>query len=184
MEPRVCDGNGECLMQPDFGEYREDCKNPDVSCAHNCVPKKCPNLAVCGSIVPEWLLLCKRGKCVQCDMSFGKVLTFSTEDEECPICLDTKPSVQLLNCGHMVCVDCFKRCWNGPVEPPQPPFPYPELEDEFDEDPMSHPLNFDPRVIRWYRDMDAWEERRSAEYEREKSNRQCPLCRKAMLRFG
>jgi hypothetical protein len=184
MEPRICDGYGDCLCQCEDGNYRADNKHSFVTCTHRCTPKKCPNFLVCENIVPEWLLLCKGGHCLKCDMAFGKVLTFSTEDEECPVCLETKPTVKLLNCDHTMCFSCFKRCWDGPPEPPQPPFPYPEFEDEFEEDVMNHPLNFDPRVIKWYRDMDAWEQRRSAAYEMERSNRQCPLCRKAFLLHG
>lgn len=184
MEPRVCEGDGKCLMQPNFGEYREDCKNPSVSCAYNCVPRKCPNFLVCGSIDPEWLLRCKRGTCVHCDMSFGKVLTLSTEDEECPICFDTKPLVQLLNCDHKVCVSCFKRCWNGPPRTGEPQFPYPEREDEYDEGGPDHPLNFDPLVIKYNRDWNRWDDEWNYRYGQENSIRKCPLCRKAMLRFG
>jgi hypothetical protein len=184
MEQWVCNGHGHCLCQCDPGAHVTGCNNSAFTCSHRCTPKKCPNFLVCENIVPEWLLLCKGGHCLQCDTAFGRVLTFSTEDAECPVCLETKPTVKLLNCEHMMCFSCFKRCWDGPPEPPQPAFPYPELEDEFDEYPTSHPLIFDPRVIQWHRDMDAWEKRRNTAYERERSLRQCPLCRKTMLVYG
>lgn len=145
---------------------------------------KCPNFLVCGNIVPEWLLRCKGGHCVQCDMSFGKVLEFSAEDEECPVCLETKPLVKLLKCEHKMCVTCFKRCWDGPEKPDYPPFPYPDREDEYEMAGKYDPILFDPLVLEYNwtcnRIDDEWE----TKYAQEKSLRQCPLCRKAMLVYG
>ena len=184
MEPRICDGHGDCLCQCDDGNYRADHKHPMDTCTHNCQPKKCPNFLVCGSIVPEWLLLCKRGRCVHCDMMFGKIMEFSEVPEECPVCLETATCVNLINCDHKMCVSCFKRCCDGPPKSPEPPFPYPELEDEYFDgigNTPANPMFYDPLVVKYNRDWNAWDDAWNTSYSREKSLRKCPLCRKSMV---
>ena len=50
---------------------------------------------------------------------------------ECPICLENTRCVSQPNCNHYVCVNWFKRCYYGKE---YPLFPYPELEEEYDND--------------------------------------------------
>jgi hypothetical protein len=46
---------------------------------------------------------------MNCAISFGKELTFHEAEEECPICLEDLPAVELPNCTHRLCVTCFRR---------------------------------------------------------------------------
>jgi hypothetical protein len=183
---RPCTGKGECLEQNcDRSVHELYVKSTDYTCTHNCEPVKCPNFAVCGEICPQWLFNCHRGRCIHCKTWFGKDLTFPEEDQYCPICFDTKPSVVQPNCTHSVCIDCFKRTRvDGPPKNPEPPFPFPEQEDEYFEtgpfDPP-HPLDTDPvsrEAIRsWNTAMDVWEDEWCARRRGEENLRKCPICR-------
>lgn len=179
---RICTGDGDCLTQTtDCNTYGKD---PDVSCVHNCQPVECPNFKVCGQVCPKWLLGCHDGRCWSCNFHFGKNLTFLEEDQECPICLETKPSVVQPNCTHSVCIDCFKRTRvDGPERRPPPPFPFPDQEDEYDNTPLcEHPLDIDPTsraaIRSWEAAMDVWEDEWNQRHAAEENLRKCPLCRK------
>lgn len=96
---------------------------PLSPCPQACRPVPCPNAAVCGSFeLPEWLLLCKRGLCMQCSISRFNFRVLSIHDTrmECPVCLSEKFSAVRLDCGHRVCVECFiviaKMAVYGPSE--------------------------------------------------------------------
>jgi hypothetical protein len=177
---RVCSGDGSCLEQTDTecGYKTYD----DYTCVHRCQPIACPNVKVCGDRSPAWYLRCHGGRCHGCKMNLGKDLTFPAEDQECPICFETKPSVVQPNCDHSVCIECFKRMRvDGPPRTGEPQFPYPDREDEyFDHDPFQppHPLETDPLVIRFHRDHERWEEEWSQRRAAEENLRKCPLCRK------
>jgi hypothetical protein len=179
--PTECPGNGSCLEQTDaLGGYS---KYADTNCEYNCQPIKCPNFAVCREQGPTWYLSCHGGRCLHCKLSFGKNLTFKEEPEECPICMDTGPSVVQPDCSHAVCISCFKRCrFDGPAKPEQPPFPYQNQEDEyFDWDPRQegrHPLYDDPLVVAWDDNLTRLEEEWAHRYRNEENLRKCPICRK------
>ena len=179
MTTRICSGRGDCLTQncdpsvPDlYVKYR------DVTCEHNCEPVKCPNFAMCGEIGPKWYFGCHGGRCFHCNMFFGKNLTFPEEPQECPICIDISPCVQQPNCSHAVCIACFRRTrYDGPPREEQPPFPYPDREDEYDSlSPPAELLN-DPLVIAWNDQLNLQDDMRSIRYEEEANLRKCPLCR-------
>jgi hypothetical protein len=178
---RVCSGSGDCLQQTDLcGGYG---KYADTTCEHNCQPIKCPNFAVCGDMCPQWYLDCHGGRCWQCKWRFGKNLTFKEEPEECPVCMDTAPCVVQPDCSHAVCISCFKRCrFDGPPKAEEPPFPYPDQEDEyFDWDPIQgvqHPLYNDPLVVAWHDDLTRLGNEWSYRYRNEENLRKCPICRK------
>lgn len=175
MATRICTGNGDCLTQTtDVNTYG---KYPDVSCSHNCQPLKCPNFLVCGSVGPKWFLDIHRGTCWTCRSKNFRNLEFS--EDECPTCLDTKMCVKLLNCSHKQCVDCFRRCqWGRGQQYFGVMFPYPDLEDEYEDDPDNERWKNDEKVQKWWRDCELAEVRRQMEYETEKNLRCCPLCRK------
>ena len=43
-----------------------------------------------------------------------KNLEFINENNECPICLDNQINcVRMPNCIHIVCLGCFKKCFNA-----------------------------------------------------------------------
>jgi len=80
-----------------------------------CEPVYCPNNEICSSMdggLPQWFLDCHGSRCLNCNMTFGKDLTFRHTPDECPVCLecDTK-HVDMPFCSHSVCVACFKRMY-------------------------------------------------------------------------
>lgn len=174
---RKCSGRGEC-----WESNGDDYKFPDVICEHNCQRKDCANARVCGTVnVPEWVADLMHGCCTKCNYStpgqaFRKVLEFS--EDECPTCFETKTCVTLPNCTHKQCVDCFKRCRYGSTPLPQPEFPYPELEDEYEDDPFAPKWKNDTLVQKYLQDLDKWDMEESKKYQEEESLRVCPLCRK------
>jgi hypothetical protein len=178
---RICTGLGECLEQNcDRSVHEIYVKSTDYTCTHNCEPVKCPNFAVCGEIGPQWLFNCHRGRCIHCKTWFGKDLTFPEEDQYCPICFDTKPSVVQPNCTHSVCIDCFKRTRvDGPPKNPEPPFPFPEQEDKYFEtgNEPSNPMYHDPLVQQYNRDWERWDNEWNYRHGMEENLRKCPLCR-------
>ena len=88
-----CKGRGECLRQNDDFTY-----SPNGCCS----PINCPH---CNMTIPQWLADIKRGKCVSCDVQFGRHhLTDKTE--ECPVCLIEKKMIEL-KCDHLICADCW-----------------------------------------------------------------------------
>jgi len=165
---RICSGFGDC-----WESNGENYKYPNVICDHDCQPKNCANALVCGHYnYPEWVVNFKYGCCIHCAREFGKVLEFS--EDECPVCLETKTCVTMLNCSHKECITCFKRATYGADPPPQPEFPFPDRWDEYEDGLLDdHPL-----IVEWNRKMDAWGREREENYESERYLRCCPLCRK------
>ncbi len=179
MATRICTGNGDCLTQ--CGHNRE-CnelyhKIEDMTCEFNCEPMKCPNYLICGDISPKWYFNCHWGTCLHCKFMFGKQKILAFSESECPVCLETKQCVTLLNCEHKECVDCFKRAWYG-AKTQQPPFPIPELEEEYYDTSDEDRWRENHLVVKWWNDIEKWEDTTSEERSREKYLRCCPLCRK------
>ena len=72
----------------------------------------CPNSKFCLELqIPRSILNVHRGTCTNCAISFGRVLTFSKEEKECPICLETTVDnmVHPSECGHIFCIACLRR---------------------------------------------------------------------------
>lgn len=65
----ICNGDGSCLMQHNNGFI----KNSEYNCQHNCLLQKCPN---CGIDVPQWVLNCNWGTCINCAMEPGSIIYF------------------------------------------------------------------------------------------------------------
>jgi hypothetical protein len=176
-----CDGSGECLTQVDNCNQYE--LNPEYSCEYRCKPIPCDNTIICNSILPPWFLGLKRVGvclCMSCESTFHKKLTI-VENTECPICMDIKTGVTLLNCSHSICVDCFKRCMYGEDISPVP-FPYPiEVEDEYyDNGGQDDPefIKKYPLVKKYERDCKKQDIKKSIKYQQEENLRMCPYCRK------
>jgi hypothetical protein len=117
-------------------------------------------------------------------------LTFE-DNIECPVCYEIATGVSYPRCDHMICVSCFKRFFYQEgntkletlmAEHADPPFPYPDQEDEYFEASGDHPLKSDPKVVEWGRQCEKMEDRRSDIYvtflDQEKNLRVCALCRK------
>lgn len=175
----TCSGFGECLQQSlEIGIAYT--KNTDILCEHNCQPLKCPNFAVCGDESQKWVYGCHGGRCIHCNMNFRKNLTINDTPEECPICTEVSQCVVLPNCTHRLCITCFRRCYvNGPPRVGEPPFPYPEKEDEYFETGNEHTnqLYHDPLVMKWNDDWEKWDDEWNSKYRNESNLRTCPICR-------
>lgn len=138
---------------------------------------QCKNYKVCKEVLPNWWYSCKKCYlCTNCDIAYGTELTF-LDCGECIICFNSSELVKELNCNHSRCIDCFIRCHYGEYEP-EPPFPYPEIENEYFEDTDEEKWLIDYPLIAKYREDDArWEQNKWIKYEAEQHLRLCPLCR-------
>jgi hypothetical protein len=145
---------------------------------------KCKNHLLCGAVLPEWWYDCKgHYLCSNCDCMFGKwqggkgVLP-TKQDTECAVCLETGIAINLPNCEHYICINCFKRIWYGD-DSGEPEFPYPEIEDQYYDDPDNLKWDMEyPLIKKYNEDWDEWDDARMDKYNSEKHLRCCPLCRK------
>lgn len=153
---------------------------------------KCKNYELCDAILPPWWYDCKGHYiCTNCDILFGTwghgenahygkgVLQFA-DNLECPICLETKRCVSQPRCDHFACINCFKRChFVNRDDDDYPDFPYPEIEEEYDEDPDNPKWDVEYPLIKLYHEeWDKIEEDKMKNYTNEEYLRCCPLCRK------
>lgn len=146
---------------------------------------KCKNYELCECVLPQWWFDCK-GKylCTNCDMMFGtwgnqtgKGVLNTIDSIDCPICLEHKKGISYPRCNHMVCIDCFKRCMYGD-DSGQPKFPYPDIEDEYYDEPEKPKWKNDYPLIEVYeRDYDNWEDNTNDKNKIETYLRLCPACR-------
>jgi len=137
---------------------------------------QCKNHIVCNAVLPTWWFDCKGCYlCTNCDILFGRILKI-TEPVECPICLEVKKGITLSRCDHSICMNCFKRCYYGD-QSGEPSFPYPEIEEKYNEDPENPKWLQDPLIQRYHEEWNAWDDTRMEKYENEMHLRTCPLCR-------
>lgn len=158
---------------------------------------RCANHELChyddpmpGGYLPDLWHIWVEGKplCINCHMMFGTwnqndgvkhtgkgVLDFK-DNIECPVCLDTTRCVSQPRCEHWICLGCFRRCYY-PVRIPHPEFPYPEIEDEYDEDPDNEKWNEYPEIAKWNDEVNRLLDIEEEQYEIEEYLRACPLCR-------
>lgn len=137
---------------------------------------KCINHKYCRAVLPDWWWDCMNSYiCTNCDMLHGPME--EEEGIECPVCLNTSTCV-ILACKHPLCETCFKRC-HFPKDPPQPNFPLPELEEEYDDEPENPKWLRDyPLIQDWQQEMNKWFDDKEERFDNEKYLRVCPLCRK------
>jgi hypothetical protein len=95
---------------------------------------------------------------------------------ECPICYEEKVGIQLFNCKHAVCIDCFKRAWYG-SKAKYPPFPFPLLEEEYYDNPVDDEWELYPEIRNWEIECDQADADTQVQYENEEYLRKCPYCR-------
>lgn len=154
---------------------------------------KCKNYELCEQVLPKWWFNCKGNYlCTNCHMNFGtwklygkeyktgKGILEISDNIDCPICLEKKRGISQPNCDHMLCINCFKRCYYGNDDTEnEPPFPYPNIEDEYYEDQDNQKWETDYPLIKIYNEeWSKWDAERIQKYENEKNLRKCPLCRK------
>jgi hypothetical protein len=78
---------------------------------------------------------------------------------ECHICLEIKECISQPRCNHSLCISCFKRCYYGDENiEGKPIFPYPDIEDEYDDDTENIKWANDYPLIKiYYEKLDKWE---------------------------
>ena len=153
---------------------------------------KCKNYIICQSVLPNWWFECEGSYlCTNCDMMFrtwkngnyqhyGKGILEVTVNFECPICLEVTECISQPRCNHSVCISCFKRCYYGDENiDGEPIFPYPDIEDEYYDDPDNIKWSNDYPLIEIYnKEWNKWDDKRVEKYVQEEYLRSCPICRK------
>ena len=154
---------------------------------------KCKNYELCETVLhKDWFNWFGRYLCHGCHLLFGtwkfqgaeyktgKGILKISDNLECPICLEKTRSISQPNCEHTVCIKCFKRCYYGDSDTEnEPKFPYPDIKDEYDEDPDNQKWDIDYPLIKIYnQEWNKWEDENEEKYENEENLRKCPLCRK------
>lgn len=142
---------------------------------------KCKNYIICNSTIPEW----DKDICINCDLLYGKwkggkgILPIY-ENKECPICLDIETNIELPYCNHTLCLNCFNRCFHVQHNIENMPiFPYPDLEEEYYNNPEHIKWDIDyPLIKSYYNQLDIWEKNNELQYENESHLHKCPICRK------
>ena len=79
-----------------------------------------------------------------------------------------------------LCISCFKRCYYGDENiEGKPIFPYPDIEDEYDDDTENIKWVNDYPLIKIYNEeLNKWDDEKTEKYENEKNLRICSICRK------
>jgi len=153
----------------------------DIGCDFQCPDGgiNCKNYEVCDGVLPKWWFECKGCYlCINCLISGTGVLE-TTENLECPICLEIKRGIKLPKCSHQICIECYKRCYHGQGNTEgEPSFPYPEIEDEYDEDQTNSRWLTDYPLIKVFNEeLNKWDDDKEEKYANEEYLRTCPLCR-------
>ena len=94
-----CNGLGECLHQCSHKKHNGYC--PSKCCS----PIECINFKFCKVKNPKQILMIHNGKCVNCDIQFGRH-KITDIIEECTVCLDNK-NIIILKCNHHICNECW-----------------------------------------------------------------------------
>lgn len=152
---------------------------------------KCKNFELCNSVLPTWWYDCKANYlCDNCHMLFGTWTNgndkYTGKGElnffdaaECPICLEIKRSVDQPNCKHTLCLDCFKRCHYGDDDEDELEFPFPNIEDEYYDDPENPKWQkYKSTIDEYNKKCDEHEILKRHNYNSEEYLRKCPICRK------
>jgi hypothetical protein len=120
---------------------------------------KCKNYILCEIVLPKWWFECKGCYlCINCHIMYGtwgtqvgKGILEITNNLECPVCLEIKECILHPICNHSVCIDCFKQCYYGDkMHDEEPIFPYPNIQDEYDDDQENIKWNNDYPLIKIY----------------------------------
>ena len=144
---------------------------------------KCINYEICQT---EFGCIAFKGICACCSIFFNKhKFNIFVNVEECPICYDdNKKSVNLFNCSHKMCIDCFRKLNYELKEnevtqliPQEPAFPYPELHSQYLMSSNDEKWYIDPKIVEYIDEWDKWD---SLFFETQIKfiKRECPLCRK------
>ncbi len=151
---------------------------------------KCKNYELCETVLPKWWFDCTDTYlCTGCHIMFGtwgtqtgKGILEISDNLECLLCLENTRVTTYLNCDHKICISCFKRCYyrneKDDIEN-EPIFPYPDIEDEYYDDPEDPKWDTDYHLIQKYNDeWNKWEDARDYRYANEAYLRKCSVCSK------
>lgn len=113
---QICDHAAERCMFP-YGSSDGEYKQVSAEC-QDCGGrmKKCPNWHFCHTSHPVQLMNCWGGRCLSCDMTFGRNLVFVDTNAECSICMEYSMDRMVFpGCGnnHTFCISCVKRSMFG-----------------------------------------------------------------------
>lgn len=131
-----CNGKGMCIGQAGEECYEGNCDSLHLTsginqedlycrsnCSHNCQLVECHNFKLCGNKLPQILLDCHNGMCLNCAIEIGKI-RFIGEIDDCPVCIDEKEMIEICCGKHKLCLDCWKKMsetgdhCNGPLACP------------------------------------------------------------------
>ena len=195
--------NGQCFEKFRGGSYELGnlpfYVKKNINC--DCVLIKCFNYDICKNEVPEFLIHCFDGYCIDCYMKGNnkKFIKKSEIKEECSVCLENNYLYKLMNCNHYLCGDCIHSSYYpnyGNLEdyPIRPSFPYNNCEEceegnckcvDYNEDGIhtyfeniDDPkwLN-DEKIQEWKKEDDWFELYCKVNIEEPKLS-ECPFCRK------
>jgi len=168
-----CSGDGACLIQINTHAYSS---NSGFICNHNCKSIKCPNYIVCGEACLEWKLHFRGGYCIECTINEYGTLQKTLDNVACPICFESKQGIVQPRCNHTLCVECFKECYHGKINLEDgPAFPFPEIQTEYEEDPLNNKWRYFLPLIDIYES--AIQIYESNEEIRRFNLARCPICR-------
>lgn len=173
-----CDGNGHCLTIR------------NLVCSYDCQLVACPNYFFCGNEVPQFFFEFHQGVCVECFNHFGKniencsdsnpILRSFDDPFQCPVCLcdfESEQGVMGPRCDHIMCLDCLRNVYTDTEECKYPPFPCPDLEQDFYADPDQF-LNHQ-EIREWKKIVGSWKiQRLRFRMLNSPFLKRCPVCRK------
>ena len=112
----ICENKclGCCVAQ--YGNDGKDYRKIQECSSGECIPVKCPNYEICRRIDPMMYQKCWGGRCLTCDMTFGRNLIKDNQESECPVCFDTK-ILYLLDCNHKFCSSCINKIYLDSIAP-------------------------------------------------------------------
>lgn len=180
MDLQPCEGNCE------YGNKMYD--------GSKCGCIKCPNFELCHVWSNPIYFDCHHGRCVNCNVSFRKNLVIrDSEPEICCICLDEKkvyvshPS----ECGHEMCIDCFREQWWPKSEVNLEPRDYGFsttctceecVDDIYCVDAIENWEKTCPDdAARWREEENKQQDILDAQLAERANPEKCPLCRKHLL---
>ncbi len=193
--------SGQCFEQ--FDHLLPFYVKKNLNC--DCTLVKCRNYDICKSELPEFLIGCYRGYCLNCDMkrnSNNDVHIFTKKSEikeECPVCLENNYIYKLMECNHYLCGDCIHNLYYtnyGKLEdyPIRPEFPYNDCQEceegnckceNYDKNGIhtyyeneDDPKWVDDEKIQEWKEGDSFFELYCKIHIKNPVSNQCPYCRK------
>lgn len=139
----ACSGDGSCLEQTSNNRYK-----PLFKCSFECKPIKCPNYVLCLDILPQVILDCNEGTCMNCAVAG---VSIEEKPSECRICHTITNCISSSDsCEHLMCPDCYRfSMWNC-KHYFNAEFPYPQhIENEYDEDEDNEKWDKNPIIKVW-----------------------------------